>query len=159
MLISKCPALWRGREGTVLDFRKLLSNYVAVHTELHTGTELLRLMLSSKSPVTKIFMFHLHYLALRLLPWIHRLNLVLIVKTGVFYSRAVDTRVLEATVWAIGPPRCIMRNCLSGIAFSTWSENFSNPFLSSREQGKDTNKGRGREDFRLEDSGSQVIDH
>lgn len=53
-----------GREGTVLDFRKLLSNDVAVHTQLHRGTELLRLMLSSKSPVTKIFMFHPHYLAL-----------------------------------------------------------------------------------------------
>lgn len=105
-----------GREGTVLDFRKLPFNYMAVHTELHTCTELLRLILSSKSPVTKIFMFHLHYLALRLLPWIHRLNFVLVVKTGVFYSRAVDTHVLEATVWAIRPPRCIMLPLLSSWA-------------------------------------------
>lgn len=89
---------------------------VAVHTELHTGTELLRLMLSSKSPVTKIFMFHLHYLALRLLPWIHRLNLVLVVKTGVFYSKALHAWVLEATVWAIRPPRCIMLQLLSSWA-------------------------------------------
>lgn len=30
-----------GREGTVLDFRKLPFNYMAAHTELHTYAQLL----------------------------------------------------------------------------------------------------------------------